>query len=268
LQSRLGLYHGKTRTMEELLEEMSTTKLNEWRGTVHGVFAEGTADELAIFPQDRKPFQKGTYQQRIEAVHTLSTTLGDYTTKPALVALAAVVLAYYTMLNGSRLLQETDEGSTDSLRTNLKTALRLLCNALYHNLGLLMAKFSDTPLTVADYFDTSMLMHHDDNGAHDFDGSILGSTIFNLNPLIDAEGLTLSPTSIIRMKVLGAPTNSLIFYSTMAAFNPPGPGVQFTVSGGSTLEKTFAEMGFATFPFFNIQNPTAFEIGWEIEIIP
>src|SRR5688572_25834780 len=75
LQSKLGLYHGKTQTWEEMLEELSKTKINEWRGTVFNIFAEGTPNATAIFPQDRGPFQTGTYEQRVEAVHTLSTTL-------------------------------------------------------------------------------------------------------------------------------------------------------------------------------------------------
>jgi hypothetical protein len=236
---------------------------------VFAVFPERSSGARAIFPLERRPFQEGTYQQRIEAVHTLSTTLADYTTKPTLVALSAVVLAYYTTMSSVRALQETDEGSTATLRTNLKTALRLLCVALYRDLGLLMAKFAETPLVVADYFDVPMLMRHEDDLTIDLGGNILTGTILNLNPLIEAEGVTLTGTSVIRMRVLGSPTDSLNFYSSNGPFNPPGPGVQFTVNGGAPwLEKTFTEMGFDSFPYFNIQNPSAVELTWEVEIVP
>ena len=70
LDSRLGIYKGKTQTFEEMLEELSKVKINEWRGQVFAVFPEGTDNATAIFPRDRQPFQSDTYDERVEAVNT------------------------------------------------------------------------------------------------------------------------------------------------------------------------------------------------------
>ncbi|MBK8658521.1 MAG: hypothetical protein IPN22_06525 [Bacteroidetes bacterium] len=85
-----------------MMEELGKVKINEWRGPVFAVFPEGTDNATAIFPRDRQPFQSGTYDERIEAVNTLSLTLATYTAQPSLVALSASVQAYYLTLSGAR----------------------------------------------------------------------------------------------------------------------------------------------------------------------
>ena len=126
LESKLGIYKGKTQSFEEILQELSKEKINEWRGKVFAVFPEGTDNATAIFPRDREPFQKGTYDERVEAVDTLSVTLGTYTTEPTLVTLSGTVAAYYITISGARALQQTNEGSVATLRTNLKAANKLM----------------------------------------------------------------------------------------------------------------------------------------------
>lgn len=153
LNSKLGIYHGATQSFEEALEELGYTKINEWRGQVFAIFPEGTADALAIFPRGKEPFQTDTYDQRVENVKALSLTLATYTTKPTLVTLSTAVDAYYITISGARALQQTDEGSVETLRSNLRAAHKLMCDGMYKNLGLLMAKYYQTPEQVANYYD-------------------------------------------------------------------------------------------------------------------
>jgi hypothetical protein len=62
------------------------------------------------------------------------------------------------------------------------------------------------------------------------------------------------------------PGIALTFYSTGVSTSPPGPGAQFTLQPGETLEKTIAELDLTTMEFFNIQNASPINGSWEIQI--
>lgn len=184
LQSKLGLYKGKTQSTEEALEELSLVKINEWRAQVFSVFYEGTSDATAIFPRDRGPFQKGTYEQRIEAVATLYTTLATYTAQPTLVALSSNVQLYYNNLLAVRALQQNDEGSTDTLRENLRLAHINLCNALYGSLGGLMQKYAANTEAITDYFDLTLLRSNNFKVLQKFEGVLNASEVLNIGEIV------------------------------------------------------------------------------------
>jgi hypothetical protein len=268
LNSKLGIYHGQTQTFEELLQELSQTTINVWRGIVFNVFPEGTANATAIFPRDRQPFQQDTYDQRVGNVEALSITLATYTTHPALVSLSAAVHTYHLTLTGARALQQTDEGSVGTLRSNLRTAHGIMCTGLYRNLGKLMAKYADTPVIVINYFDLTLLRTIGDVPSVIINGPITHSTILNLNPFFEAENIQPIATTRFRISNLSQDEQAaLTFYPASTADAPPGPGVQFTIQPGFTIEKTMEELGLIAFAFFNVQNASLFEGTWEIEII-
>lgn len=184
LQSKLGLYKGKTQSTEEALEELSQVKINEWRAQVFGVFYEGTSDATAIFPRERRPFQQGTYEQRIEAVATLYTTLATYTAQPTLVTLSSNVQLYYNNLLAVRALQQNDEGSTDTLRENLRLAHINLCNALYSSLGGLMQKYAANTEAITDYFDLTLLRKSNLKVLQKFEGVLNASAVLNIGEIV------------------------------------------------------------------------------------
>lgn len=263
LNSKLGIYHGATQSFEEFLEELGGEKINEWRGQVFAVFPEGTADALAIFPRDRQPFQQDTYDQIVENVKALSLTLATYTTKPTLVTLSTAVDAYYITISGARALQQTDEGSVETLRTNLKAAHKLMCDGLYKNLGLLMAKYYQTPEQVENYFDLSLLRTTVDEPVI-ASGTIEGEKVVSLSALdIDVEP---QPDTVFRLKNTSENPISLVFYSANTPTELPGAGPQFTVNAGQTIEKLFSDFDFDTYTDFNVYNSSAISGSWEIEV--
>lgn len=265
LNSKLGIYHGQTQSFEEMLAEMGGTKLNEWRGQVFAVFPEGSSEATAIFPRDRQPFQKDTYDQRVEAVETLSITLATYTTKPTLVALSTAVNAYYITLTGARALQQTDEGSVETLRTNLKAAHKLMCDGMYKDLGLLMAKYYQTPETVENYFDLSLLRDTGSDEPVIVNGDINAGQVVNFNSL--APDLDAGAETIIRLKNTSSVPLILTFYSANNPTDLPGPPApQFTVTSGAVLEKVIGDFQLGTFPNLNIHNASGITGSWEIEI--
>ncbi len=266
LNSKLGLYHGKTQTFEEMLQELSSEKINEWRGQVFAIFPEGTPNATAIFPRDRQPFQQDTYDERVEAVETLSITLATYIAKPTLVALAVVVDAYYITLSGARALQQTDEGSVDTLRTNLKAAHKLMCDGMYKDLGLLMAKYYQTPERVADFYDLTLIRDTGEDAPVVVEGTINTGQVINVSALLP-DNLNVNDDTVIRLINKSAVPVSLEFYSANGPADLPPAGPQFTVAGGGTLEKILSDFKFSIYPNLNIHNPSGSAGSWEIEIV-
>jgi hypothetical protein len=265
-QMTLGTYEGKTQGFEERLQHFSVVQINVWRGVVFNIFPEHSADAKEIFYDDRKPFQAGTYEQRVNAFKTLGDKLATYTTEPTLVALSVEVLSAYNELKALRDAQQDKEGASAIFSSSLETARKTVCVAMFSNLGLLISKCASTPEIVANFFDLSLL-RQTGNEPVIINGTIMGLGIINLNPQIDAEGVTISPDTVFRIKNLSGSGIAIIAYSASTANQPPGPGVQFTINPGETLEKTVAELGLISFPFFNLQNPNPFEGSWEIEIV-
>ncbi|MES2622482.1 MAG: hypothetical protein V4615_16645 [Bacteroidota bacterium] len=264
LNSKLGIYHGQTQTFEEILEELASEKINEWRGTVFAVFPERSAGAKAIFPRDREPFQSDTYDQRVEAVESLSITLATYTMHPTLVTLSGTVHTYHLMLTGARALQQTDEGSVDTLRSNLRVAHKIMCVGLHRNFALLLAKFIETPERVIDYFDLTLLRKtgEDETSAS---GTIPAGTVKSLIGYQEP-GFNYSPDTIVRLKNTSTNGANMIVFPSNTETDPPGAGTQYMVPAGGYIDKTFAELGSVTFLFLCIQNINAMEVSWQIEI--
>lgn len=265
LDSKLGIYKGKTQTFEEMLEELGQVKINEWRGQVFAVFPEGTDNATAIFPRDRQPFQSGTYDERVEAVNALSLTLNTYTLQPTLIALAGTVQAYYLTLSGARALQQTNEGSVATLRTNLKAAHLLMCQGMYKTLGLLMAKYYQAPETITDYFDMSILRSSAEDEPLVLEGNINSTQVVNLNGQI--EDADIDETTVIVMKNTSASPTQLYFYAANAPDVKPDGFVSFMLNPGEELSRTVADFGFTEVnTFFNIYNPSGNAGSWVVEV--
>lgn len=155
LRIALGEYKGDTQTVEELFEQLNKTLLPNWELQIYLQFAKGTPSATALLPNGRKPFQKGTYESRIQEIKVL----GD---KCALIAalqpLSVVILAFHTQIESARQLQQsTGEGQVAALRTLRETARISMCQAMFGNLGLLMNHYRTNPEEVGNYFDLTLL---------------------------------------------------------------------------------------------------------------
>ena len=94
-KSQGGVQKGATLSVDQLLKLLSPTKINAWDLAVMNVYAKGSPEYLAIFPQGHKPFQTGQKDQRINAVQQLVTAL---TGKAPLAATLADVNTFYDQL--------------------------------------------------------------------------------------------------------------------------------------------------------------------------
>jgi hypothetical protein len=155
LMSALGFYKGETQTVERLFAQLQDDKIKQWEGKIFNFFPQGSVEATQLFPQHRSPFNKGTYENRIQAVASLAKGCGAFSD---LAPVAAMITAFHVQIASARALQLSDgEGKVELLRNLRESARIAVCQQLYGNLGLLMNHFRTDPLQVDRFFDFSLL---------------------------------------------------------------------------------------------------------------
>lgn len=155
LRIALGNYKGETQTVEQLFDTLNQILLPNWELQIYLQFAKGTPQATALLPQGKKPFQKGTYESRIQEIKVLGDKCALIV---ALQPLSVVILAFHVQIESARQLQQSSgEGQVAALRALRETARVSMCNAMFGNLGLLMNHYQTDPLQVMNYFDMTLL---------------------------------------------------------------------------------------------------------------
>lgn len=153
-----GTHKGATLTVEQLLALLSPTKINRWDALVQAVFAKGTGDYLAVFPNGHQPFQTGERDERVNAVEQLSKAMEVY---PSLSSVKSEVDAFYTQLNDARTTQLGNLGDTAHYSDNADEKIRKAMIAMYADLGLSINKNPETPTTLEPLFDLETVRNHE-----------------------------------------------------------------------------------------------------------
>ena len=149
-----GNREGSTLNFENLITEDLPVEIRKWEGTVRNVYYEDSPQEKAIFPNKRRPFLQGTYEDRLLAVNTLYDKLN---TDSNFSTLAPQVQSFYNLLLSARDSQQQEEGTLGLLSNTREQQRVLMAVELYGALGALMNKYKATPETVAQFFDLSLL---------------------------------------------------------------------------------------------------------------
>ncbi len=259
---RVGDYRGATDGFEELLEQLPQ-KLREWESPIRAVYIEDSPQEVAIFPNKRTPFISGTYENRLSALGTLSQKT---TADPALAGVAALITSFYNTALAARLAQQTDEGSVGEIADLRDNQRVLLANELMGVLGQLMFLHRHNLSQVERYFDMSLLRDtgDDDEGPVTISGNIAAGQVVNINSLVQEVETT--PATVLRLKNTSAAAIGLTFYSAGTPSEMPGPGPQFTVNAGETLDVPMADFRFEQYSNLNIYNNSPMNGSWQIEI--
>jgi hypothetical protein len=253
LQSALGTYKGKTQTVEESFDALTHEMLPQWEGKIRSVYFEGTAEETAFFPQKRRVFQGGTYEQRISAIKVLGDRCA-LDANPVVSGLSVGILAFHTQIESARVLQQSQgEGAVANLRTLRETARVLLCEELFGNMCLLLHKHRHKPTDVAQYFEMKYLR---------------SSTEATSELEIDAQGVenildNIEPADIIsgELKNTSRENVTVQLYYAPGISDLPQPGDKiFELHPG--VKKLFAEMDLGVRKaFLNVYNNNAEHLG-------
>lgn len=152
----LGNHEAETFRLAEWSARLNQ-EVRDWEGQVRFVFAEGTPQELMLFPQKRVPFQSGTYEQRILAVRALAVQLATFTTQPVLLTLSATVQAFYDQMQAVRLAQTGLELSVSRSSRHLEQSRLACARGMFSNLGRLMHLMSDRPQGIGQFWELHLL---------------------------------------------------------------------------------------------------------------
>jgi hypothetical protein len=234
-------YRGSTKSFENLVKELSSTKIKQWDIAIQGSYLDGTPEYISLLPNGRGPFQKGNYEQKILEVKSLGERLLAY---PALSATMDDVNDYYSTIDGARNKQQTDEEQVRLKSEALETARIVAANMMYANLGLLMDKFNKEPERSELYFDLSLIMSPPKD-EDTYSGTIAGGDTDN----ITSENFL--DTTIFKLYNNGS--TSLKFFTSNSATGAVDD-IGFVLEPGTNAVKTAAELGAADNKFLNVTN--------------
>jgi|GEM_PF-4527180 len=143
-------YHQKTAEFEALIAQLSSVEIRRWDIEIQMTYDVITSDYIRLLPYGRKPFQKGTYDMRIEAVMTLGDLLSN---DPQLQGLGATVLAFGQQLEDLRSQQQGVEGNTDDNVDDLESKREELAIVLYGAFARLLAHYYRNPKRVDNFYE-------------------------------------------------------------------------------------------------------------------
>jgi hypothetical protein len=162
-QSRYGL---RTDTFEILMQELGTTKIDEWdiqiQATSGGLFKKTTPNYKMLFSNGRASFQSGSYEQRILAVTSFKDILTDF---PVLAAIQTDVDGFLAQLKTARTEQQGYENELSNHRNELELANNALALVLHRILGFLIYKYADNPRKIEDFFELQYLRQSSSNSS-------------------------------------------------------------------------------------------------------
>lgn len=148
-----GSLMGVTKSLKDLFK-LVPQMLDQWIAIIIPIYNKASAKYLAFFPNGRTPFERGSAEDRIAAIKTLSTTIGaDISIAPAKTQIDAA----YADLSGARNMQEGGKFNKKSLSEIVETAKKGAMNGQYRDLGFLTDKYYETPSKIEPFFDLDTL---------------------------------------------------------------------------------------------------------------
>lgn len=236
ISARMSLTLTLTNSFRLLSEEW----IREWEGKVYNFFPEGSPTALAIFPQKRKPFQSGTYDERIQAVNTLAGSMGPHA---SLATVKADVEAKYAILLAARDEQKQAVQNATNASNQLEKSRVTVAQHLYKNLGTLMAKYFLEPTEVEQFYNLSLIRRASNESDGMFNqGSTVNPGSSLVIPVPKKFELSINANFIIANS--GGGSELQFFFADSASMAVSEQ--KATVLPGESVEATAGEMGWST----------------------
>lgn len=237
-----AIYKSKTAGFIVLEKELSSIKIEDWDVQIQVAFRKDSPTYIGILPRGREPFQKGTYDQKIQEVRELGLRLAAY---PALAATKTAVDAFATSFETARNSQQQKEDLVKQKSDLLEIARVATAKMMYGNLGVLMDKFQDDPIQIERFFDLEAIRNTGPETNETIEGDIAGGDSVNL-----IEGVTDPNTEWLFTN----PGNATVIY-----FMANTPDAVFTdygqkVKPGETFTKKALDLGPEGYQYLNVSN--------------
>lgn len=226
VNSNAAFYRGNTKIVEGLFYELSSQKIRQWDIWIQNVFLDNSPQYSMLLPNNRKPYQTGAYEMRIDAVSTLEMSLQKF---PQLNNVLVDVQTFLQTLNDARTAQQQAETVDTSLRQGLENSRLALSKAMHKVFGFLLYKHSENPDEISRYYEMKYLQTPTNTSNKTFVKYSVSSN--GRITLFDGQ---LGSNSLITVKVKGAGTIKLF---TTSDTNATPPNEMLEVN--SSEEQTF-----------------------------
>jgi hypothetical protein len=137
-EGQINLQKSKTQTLDELLEELSPEKINDWEYLIRGVFAKGSVQYNLLLPEGVDVFGHGKKDDRIDLVEVLGEGL---TGIPALAAVKTDVDNFHASLLAARNTQQGAISDTKTESGDVSQALEAAMIGLFSFYGACIEHF-------------------------------------------------------------------------------------------------------------------------------
>ncbi len=149
-KSKAAAQISSTNAFNLLITQLGFEKINALDAAISVVRPKGSSGYLALLPHGHNPFQTGTQEERIQALVTLSISIG---TDTALADVKTAVDDFTLLLKNADTAQKSAFNAVMIAANALETARIAMANEQYANLGALMRQFKTNPSLAASYFD-------------------------------------------------------------------------------------------------------------------
>lgn len=237
---------GCSQSFYEILDDLISNQVASWDIDIQVLYKQRTANYKKLMPRQRIPFQKGAHLQRLQAVKNLSTALAD---EPKLAAVKTNVDAFLAKFEQVLDTQKQSIQHTEKVK-NVLEALRIqVCVELYRNLGLLMAKYAETPESAANYFPLPFLRQ---SAQVSFTNSVKPqkTRFIAKRTLKGSDSISIFNTG----------NTPLTLYFAQTKGDTPGT-TAFTIQGNDIQLITADQMGDVSLKLIMVHNPDATSIG-------
>lgn len=242
----LGAQKGQTRSLTNLLSDLSGMQAEDWDLAIQNVYRQNTAQYMALMPRHRIPFQRGSQQDRITAVGALSIALDN---DPKLKDLNDKVDAVYDQLVLANNTQKGSKSTKSGGSAEVEAARIKLAVALYGILGLLMNYYKETPEAIASYFLIQQLRERDQTEwEHDLKGG--EQRVAFTRTFANGEMLLFANTG-----------NAGLRLARVSEKNDPMPQDALLVPAGEDVEVLPDTLGAPGSRFYIVKNESATEEG-------
>ncbi len=149
-KSKTAARKSATLKVTNLIKDLSSTKIEDWDIKIQNVHRQDSEEYMALMPNRRSPFQRGTYEECITSVKTLANNL------EGVVALSAVyddVLLFIGKIDAARNEKQQLDELVSKQSALVETARYECAVMMYANLGGLMQLFCRTPEAISRFFD-------------------------------------------------------------------------------------------------------------------
>ena len=245
---------GDTELVKQMLADLANPKIQQWDIAIQQFYLKGTPQYKALLPNGRQEFQKGSQQERIEAIETLILNIG---TDANLATLKTTIQTFYDLLSDAQGKKIGKQSTTETDSDAVEAARVTAANAMYKNLGNLMVLFFENPLQIEPYFDLALIRTTEQTTFVNNDVKALKVTSIVKRTLADNKTITIRNTG----------TEVLIFYPAAHKEDAPGTLISHDMPADSTQVFSKVEFGNTKeLPFINVINKTAFAGSFEMEI--